>query len=302
MKMQDHVLITGGTGFIGQALTAALLAGGHQVTILTRQSAAQCERYHAGAYYVQSLPSASDWSFTVVVNLAGENLFDKRWNNKVKQGLIDSRVQTTDRLVQCFSELADADKPRVFISGSAVGYYGTHTDQVATEQSDAGNDFAAKLCALWENAATQAREHGVRTNIIRIGVVLGPGGALKQMLPPFKLGLGGRLGSGKQWFSWVSLDDVVALIMHVMKDAHLNTVLNATAPQPVTNAEFTRTLGQALRRPTWLPMPSMMVKLMFGEAASLLLTGRPVLPERAGAAGFVFQYPELNRALSSSVT
>jgi len=291
-----NILVTGGTGFIGAALLPALQAAGHQVTVLTRDAGnAKLPRDVTAIERLEMLATAPD----AVINLAGENLGGRRWNARSKQLFVDSRIGTTTRLLDAIKRWPTP--PKVLVNGSAIGWYGSRGDNVLTENSTPGEGFAAELCAKWEAVATSAETLGVRVACVRIGIVLGlPGGALGQMLPPFKLGLGGRLGSGRQWMSWVHRDDLVALMLRLVEDDSLRGAFKGTAPEPVRNADFTRALGRALKRPAVLPMPGFALRTLVGEMADeLLLQGQQVRPERMLAAGFTFQYPKLEDALAA---
>lgn len=290
-----NVLVTGGTGFIGTALLPALQAAGHQVTVLTRNAGkARLPRGVTAIERLEALATAPD----AMINLAGENLGGRRWSARSKQLFVDSRIGTTTRLLDAIKRWPTP--PKVLVSGSAIGWYGPRGDEVLTENSAPGDGFAAELCAKWEAVANAAETLGVRVACVRIGIVLGlPGGALGQMLPPFKLGLGGPLGSGQQWMSWVHRDDLVALMLRLVEDDSLRGAFNGTAPEPARNTDFTRALGRALKRPAILPMPGFALRtLVGGMADELLLQGQQVRPERALAAGFTFHYPTLDAALA----
>lgn len=289
------VLVTGGTGFIGTALLPVLLAAGHQVTVLTRNAARV--RVPSGVHCIERLDALNDTPPDAVINLAGENLGSARWTAASKGRFLDSRIGMTARLIDAFEHWSAP--PKVLVSGSAIGWYGARGDEVLNERSTPGSGFAAELCQQWEGVAQAAETLGVRVACLRIGIVLGlPGGALGQMLPPFKLGLGGPMGSGQQWMSWIHRDDLVAMMLRLIEDPSLNGAFNGTAPDPVRNADFSRALGRALKRPAVLPMPGLALRLIVGEMADeLLLVGQKVLPQRAQAAGFAFRYPDLPAAL-----
>jgi hypothetical protein len=288
-----QVLITGGTGFIGRALCTQLFHSGHTVTVLTRSSASAPADL-TGVRLVESLAGLK--GIDAVVNLAGENLSAGRWSAARKQEFRRSRLETTQKLLAWMAETAQ--RPQVLISGSAIGYYGARGDEPLDESSARGSDFAATLCGDWEAEANKARALGVRVCIVRIGIVLGAeGGALAKMLPPFKLGLGGPMGSGAQTMSWIRRNDLVRMIQWLLETPGTMGPYNGTAPAPVSNAEFSKALGAALKRPAMMPMPAIMLRLMVGEFAELLLTGQRVLPVRAEAQGFEFRYPTLALAL-----
>jgi hypothetical protein len=283
------VLLTGATGFVGSRLTERLRAAGHEVLAVSRSRAKG--DFDWSEKGLESGVEACD----AIVNLAGENLFAKRWNPRQKQLLWSSRVEGTTRL----AALAAVHRPRCFVSASAVGWYGPHGDETLDESSPRGDDFLSELCLDWETATEAAVEAGVRTAIVRIGVVLGAGGgALQKMLPPFRLGIGGPLGNGRQWVSWVHLDDLADLIRFLIENDGAQGVFNATAPNPVTMKQLAATLGRVLHRPTLFAVPAPVLKVALGEVSSILLTGQRVLPRRAEAAGFRFRHPELAAALA----
>ncbi|MCO4771927.1 MAG: TIGR01777 family oxidoreductase [Deltaproteobacteria bacterium] len=296
-----RVLVTGATGFVGRALALRLLRGGHEIVAWTRNE----ER--ARDLLGPSVLLASDASpgrleeevalADAVVNLAGENLFSGRWTEATKQRLVNSRVDLTRRISTALA--ASPPRDRVLISSSAVGFYGARGDSELDETSARGDGFLADLCVAWEQAATAARTDSTRVAILRTGLVLGSeGGALARMLPLFRAGLGGRLGHGRQWMSWIHLHDLVGLIMRALDDTSFEGVFNATAPEPATNREFTRALADALGRPALLPAPGVAMRLALGEAAGVLLTGQRVLPRRGAAAGVRFAYPTLSDAFA----
>ncbi len=288
-----HVLVTGGTGFIGRALCQQLVRAGHEPCVLTR-SPAKAAVEMPGVQSIEHLEQAGP--IEAVVNLAGEPLADGRWTAQRKQEFRDSRIGTTQRLLQWIE--AQPVRPRVLVSGSAIGYYGPRDDAPVNEDAPAGSDFAAQLCRDWEAEALLAQALGLRVCTVRIGVVLGKdGGALAKMLPPFKLGAGGPMGDGRQWMSWVHRQDLVRLILWLLEHEHTQGAYNGTAPNPLRNRDLAHTLGKVLHRPAVLPTPAIALKLMFGEMSTLLLTGQQVVPVRAQAEGFVFEHPELEAAL-----
>jgi hypothetical protein len=284
---------------IGRHLCKGLLAKGHQLTVLSRHPetvAAKC-----GAT-VQAMTSLDEWSpertFEAVINFAGEPIVDARWSAKRKQVLRDSRIELTEKLVQCIA--ATKQKPSVLLSGSAVGYYGNGGNKELYESASAGNYFAANLCRDWEVSALAAKAFGVRVCVLRTGLVLSnSGGLLGKMLLPFRLGMGARLGNGRQWMSWVHIDDYVAMVLLLLQDEKMSGPFNMTAPNPVTNAEFTRTLARALHRPALFFAPGVMLRLAMGERAALLLEGQRVLPANLADAGYQFKYPKLVSALDA---
>jgi uncharacterized protein (TIGR01777 family) len=293
-----NILITGGTGLIGRALCKALLAEGHHITVLSRRPekvAVLCGATVAAMTTLDAwLPSQK---FDAIINLAGEPIADKYWSDRQKKRLLDSRVTLTEKLVQCIAKAEH--KPAVFLGGSAVGYYGDQGDTELDEIASWGEDFSAHLCFEWEKAALLAQPLGVRVCLLRTGLVLSrDGGLLQRLLLPFKLGLGARLGNGKQWMSWVHIDDYVAMVLKLLQDPTLSDTFNMTAPNPVTNATFTRQLARALHRPAILIAPKLCLKWMLGERSALLLEGQRVLPNRFQKTDFKFRYPTLDSALA----
>ena len=297
------VLITGGSGFIGRALARALLARGDSVWVLSRQPRQVQRRLPA---QVQIIGDLAQWvePMDAVVNLAGAPIAAARWSDGRKQQLWQSRIDYTQALVTHM--LSHSYLPRVFVNGSAIGVYGTDEQRCFSESASvtAGeNDFAARLCLAWEQAVTPLTEHGVRTCILRIGLVLHPsGGMLRQMLMPFKLGLGGRLGAGRQWMSWIHRDDAVGGIVHCLDQLSLRGPVNLVAPNPVSNAEFTQTLARTLRRPAWCHVPAWLLQQLLGELSQLMLSGQCIQPERLQRSGYQFRYSDLNAALKACLT
>jgi len=291
-----RILITGGTGFIGQALCPRLLAAGHEVVILTRRSGARLPAGVASA--VTRLDDLDAGEFGGVINLAGAPIGDARWTASRRRLLLDSRIDTTAQLIEWMARAAR--RPQVLVSASAVGYYGEQGDRPVTEQTPPTPGFTHELCAAWEREAERAVALGVRVCLMRIGVVLDrDGGALAKMLPAFRLGAGGRLGSGRHYFPWIHRDDSTAICQWLLENPGARGAYNAGAPNPVTNAEFTRALGRAIGRPTVLPMPEAALKLLFGEMSELLLVSDRMLPKRLLDAGFKFKYPDLEGALAA---
>lgn len=299
------VAIAGATGFVGSRLVEKLQAAGHQVVVLSRDAAKASRVFPASAYpnleVVAYTPAESgDWQKSIagcdaVVNLAGVPIAEERWTEARQQAILDSRRLTTAKLVEA---IVNANpRPSVFVSASAIGYYGTSETAEFDETSPAGNDFLAAVCKDWEAAAQPAKNAGTRLAILRLGIVLGMGGALAKMLPPFKLFAGGPLGTGKQWFSWVHREDVVDLILYALQNSQVQGVLNATAPNPVRMNELCQTLGEVLKRPSWLPVPGFALEMLLGDGAKIVLEGQKVLPKQTLASGFQYQYPTLKLAL-----
>jgi uncharacterized protein (TIGR01777 family) len=295
------VLVTGSSGFIGSALLPALVASGHRPIRAVRDSTTP-RGVDAIAWDPDAgtLDAASLEGLGAVVNLAGAGIGDRRWSPQRKRTILESRTKGTQLLTERLATLRRP--PQVFVTGSAVGYYGVRGDEILTEASTPGTDFLAEVCVQWEAAAVPAAAAGIRVVAIRTGVVLGRhGGALKQLLLPFRLGLGGRVGDGLQWMSWIGLDDEIAAIIHVLETDSLRGAVNLTAPNPVTNAELTKTLGEVLHRPTVLPTPLLPLKLRFGAELidHLLVGGQRVVPAALDASGFRFQRSTLEDALRS---
>ena len=289
------ILITGGTGFIGRRLCAQLLAQGHGVTVLTRSPGKAAP---PGVQYIGRLDDLGP--VDAVVNLAGEPLTEGRWNAARKQAFLDSRIGTTRALLAWMRTLPTP--PQVLVSGSAIGYYGPRDATALDETTAPGEDFAARLCRQWETEAVGAEALGVRTCVLRTGIVLDrDGGALARMLPPFRLGLGGPMGDGSQWMSWIHRDDLVGMILWLLAEQTARGAYNGTAPGTVTNRTFASTLGEVLHRPARLTTPAFALKMGFGEMSGLLLTGQNVQPVHALAEGFVFQFPSLPAALQAIV-
>lgn len=290
-----QILITGGTGLIGSALVKAWQQQ-HQLIILSRQA-----RPNAGTHvrFVTSLKEVDFNQLDAVINLAGEPIADKRWSQAQKERICQSRWQITEQLSQ--NIMAASQPPAVFISGSAIGFYGRQGDQYIDESySEFYPEFSHDICARWENLACQASSSQTRVCLLRTGIVLAAnGGALKKMLLPFKLGLGGKIGSGNQYMSWIHLDDMVSLIDFILHHSELSGPINAVAPKPVTNAVFSQALAERFKRPALLPMPAAVVTLLFGEMSDILLYGQRVIPQKLQDAGFTFQYPQLQTALAA---
>lgn len=290
-----NVLVTGGRGFIGNFLTGLLVARGDHVTIVSR-TPQKVRTARAGVSFEPWLPDLS--RFGALVHLAGEPIFGKRWSPVQKENIRTSRVSSTRRIVDALGELPAAKRPKVLVCGSAIGFYGDRGDEVLDEGSEPGSDFLADVCRQWEEEALRAKDFGVRAVCLRTGIVLGlGGGALAQMLTPFKLGVGGPIGSGKQWMSWIHLRDLCRLVLTAIDRAELEGPLNGTAPAPVRNKDFTKVLGRVLRRPAFLPVPSFGLRALFGEAAGILLASQRCSADKALAHGFQFEFNELEPAL-----
>jgi len=299
------VAITGATGLVGSRLVQRLHTEGEQVLVLTRNPSVAQKVFPRENFpnveIVAYTPTASGaWQDAIagceaVVNLAGEPIGEGRWTPERKREILNSRQLSTQKLVEAIAKVNP--KPRVLVNTSAIGYYGTSETATFDESSVSGNDFLAQVCQAWEAEATKVKEAGVRLVILRFGIVLGNGGALAKMLPPFQLFAGGPIGSGRQWFSWIHIDDLVNLILQALNQSNMEGVYNATAPNPVRMNDFSQILGQVLHRPSWLPVPAFAVEALLGEGAFIVLQGQQVLPKRTLESGFQYQYSDLQPAL-----
>jgi uncharacterized protein (TIGR01777 family) len=289
-----NITLTGGTGFIGRHLVPALIERGDRVTILSRSpKPGDNPRYLA--WDAKSDPPRDALDADAVINLAGETVA-QRWTAEIKQRIQSSRVESTQALVRALA--VSARRPSVLISASAIGIYGDRGDEELTENSPPGSGFLEQVTIDWEHEAQRATEYGVRVVNPRIGIVLGrDGGALEKMLTPFKAGLGGKLGSGQQWMSWIHVQDLVGLVLFALDRVDVRGPVNATAPNPVRNAQFTEELGHVLHRPTVAAVPHFALKMLFGEAAEVIVGSQRVLPQAALAAGYTFRFPQLRPAL-----
>jgi len=294
------VLITGANGLIGTALQESFNEKGYEMLLASRKEPkdAQHIQWDMETGFVD--PEKLE-GIDAVVHLAGENVSGLRWTEDKKKAIRDSRVLGTRNIVDAISKLKK--KPTVFISSSAIGFYGERGDEEVTESSAAGDTFLAVVCKEWEGESRRAEDAGIRTVLLRTGIVLSKdGGALGTMLLPFKLGVGGVVGSGKQWMSWISLDDHIAAINFALENENMRGAVNSVSPNPVMNEEFTKTLGEVLYRPTFLPLPEFVVSMAFGEMGdALLLASTKVIPKRLADAGFEFKYPKLKRAIENAV-
>jgi uncharacterized protein len=293
------VAVAGATGFVGSRLVERLLAEGHQVVVLTRNAANAPKNVEVVTYNPME---SGDWQDAIascdgVVNLAGEAIAENRWTPERKQSLMNSRKITTQKIVEAINKANP--KPSVLVNASAIGFYGTSEAGEFDESSGSGNDFLAEICRAWEAEANQAS--GTRVVILRLGIVLGTGGALGKMLTPFKMFAGGPIGTGKQWFSWIHREDVVSLIIRALTRPEMSGVYNATAPNPVRMGEMTTVLGQVMNRPSWLPVPAIALEAMLGDGAKVVLEGQQVLPKRTLADGFEYQFADVRSALTDIV-
>ncbi len=293
-----QILLTGATGFVGDALLPALVNDEHSLVCLTRNRTKAAKRFTALAASIRWITSVTEVEVmpNAVINLSGEGIADSRWTDARKRVLRSSRITVTEQLVARLNALDG--EPDVVVSGSAIGYYGPQTEAV-TEEQPPGSDFSARLCADWEKAIDGLDVDATNIYTLRIGVVLGhPGGFLGRLETPFRFGLGGPLGNGQQMLSWIHRDDLVAMIRWMLSSSPDAGAYNATSPQPVSNGEFTKIFGDILRRPTMFRVPEMPMRLALGELADLLFKGQPVYPKRALDQGFRFEYPDLKRALT----
>lgn len=297
------VFMTGGTGFVGTYLARRLISEGHKVTILT-QPAGEAALTINGVVYLAGHPTIrGEWQeavkeYDVIINLAGASIFS-RWTPEQKKILRESRIETTRNLVSALPENA---QNTTFFSTSAVGYYGFHEDEELTENMAPGHDFLAMLAADWEQEAMHAQKKGARVVITRFGIVLGKnGGAMGQMLPLFKYFLGGPLGSGRQWFSWVHMQDLAEAFIFLLQHGEISGAVNLCSPEPVRNSELGKAIEKVMHRPSFMPAPGFMIRLMLGEFSSVVLKGQRVIPRRLLDAGFKFQYPYIEDALKSII-
>lgn len=296
-----NVLVTGATGFIGSRVCDALREKEYTVNAVSRdperarKKLNSVNEIYAWNPDTEQLPSGATSDVNTVIHLAGETIAG-RWNAEKKRRIRDSRVLSTRNLVASFA--SSDTKPQTLICASAIGLYGDSGDESFTEESPPGTDFLAEVCQEWETESQKASEYGIRVVWVRIGLVLGIGGGLlEQVLPPFKMGVGGKLGSGNQWMSWIHVNDVIGIVLHAMDNDNIEGALNATAPSPVRNIEFTKTLGSVLGKPTIFPVPTFGLKIMMGEFANFVVLSQNVLPEKTEACGYQFQYPTLESAL-----
>jgi len=296
------ILITGGTGFIGTQLTSRFIQEGNEVTILTRSQKGP-EKGPAGICYLQGDPTQKGlWQEAIknhdaIINLAGASIFSK-WTDEHKKAIRESRLSITQNIVEGMP--SHPEKKITLFSSSAVGYYGFHGDEELVEDSPPGNDFLARIAVEWEGEALKAREKGARVVMTRFGIVLGEkGGALSQMIPLFKKYIGGPIGSGDQWFSWVHIQDLAEAFVFLTKHPEISGPVNVCSPNPVRNRDLAKALGKALHRPSFIPAPAFMVKLVMGEFGSVILEGQRVIPQRLLGSGFIFRYPDIEKALQS---
>lgn len=297
------IVLTGATGFIGTHLVKSLAKDGHELVVLSRNPDRVMDKLNVPlkAYAwdsTQPVPQEALVGADAIIHLAGEGIAEKRWSKAQKEKILATRVEGTRHLVESIQKLP-GKKPSIFVGASAIGFYGPRGDETLTESSSAGEGYLSHVCQAWEKEVSPLEGMGLRTCLIRIGIVLGAeGGALKKMLPIFKTGMAGPLGNGKQWMSWIHVQDLVSLLKFAVTSEKAKGVLNGTAPEPVTNAEFTKVLASTLHRPAFLPAPAIAIKLAMGELATLVLDGQKVLPQRTREVGFTWSFPKLDAALA----
>lgn len=297
MEKNMRILVTGGSGFVGRRLCQALGADGHQVFVVSRSPSEAAKVLPDSTDIRRNFADFADADPQAIINLAGEPIAEGRWTDSKKQRIVSSRVDTTRQVVELCKALETP--PKVLISSSAVGFYGDQGDATVTEDTEPNQEWLHEICERWESEALKAGDVGVRVAVVRIGLVLDEGGGLmKKMLPAFKFGLGSKLGDGSQYMPWIHRDDLVRIIQFLLEHDECEGPYNSSAPNPVTNAEFTRTLASHLHRPTFLPAPAPALKLAFGEMSRMLLTGARMMPERLLQAGFEFEHPTLENALA----
>lgn len=300
-----RVAITGATGFVGSRLVEKLQEGNHQILVLTRNPEHARQVFPPASFpnveiQAYSPLESGEWQQKIVgcdgvVNLAGAPIAESRWTPERKQEILNSRKIGTEKIVEAIAQAQP--RPTVLVNSSAIGYYGTSETKTFEETSSPGDDFLAQVCQAWEAEAEKVKNSGTRLVILRTGIVLGMGGALAKMLPPFRMFAGGPLGSGHQWFSWIHRDDLVNLILMALTQSDLEGTFNATAPNPVRMSEFCQTMGEILHRPSWLPVPNFALEMLLGDAAQVVLEGQQVLPKRTQAYKFEYQYPAVKLAL-----
>ncbi|MFO0964729.1 MAG: TIGR01777 family oxidoreductase [Gemmataceae bacterium] len=300
-----RIFLAGGSGLIGSRLIHALHGRGDQVVLLTRRPEALTDSLGPLCTLLKGDPmQEGDWMAEVagcdaVINLTGEGVFNRRWRQWFRELIYTSRIKSTENIVQALARQPHDKRPKVLVNASAIGYYGPTGDRELDESSPPGSDFLAQLCVDWEKAAQQATEHGVRLALVRVGLVLDPaGGALKKMIPPFKMFVGGPVGSGRQYVSWIHHEDMVGILLLALDNAAVAGPINATAPNPVTNRQLSKALGRALHRPSFFRTPGFMLRLMLGKVAGLITAGQRVLPTRVLELGYAFKFTDVDAAMA----
>ncbi|WP_459927570.1 TIGR01777 family oxidoreductase [Desulfosporosinus burensis] len=299
-----NVMIFGGTGFVGRNLTEELLVNGYQVYVVTRNPQKTANRLGNKIKVIEwdnisPLSSIYKLQIDVVINLAGESIGNRRWTNSVKEEIISSRIRITGTIVDAINN--GTIQPKVLINASAVGYYGLREDEEITESEEEGQDFLAQVCRDWENEAYKVQNGLTRVITIRIGVVLGNEGALNRMALPFKFYLGGPLGKGNQWLSWIHIQDLTSMIRFIIEHQELAGSINAVAPNPVRMRDFSKILGKVLNRPSWLPVPEIVLKIALGQMAEMLLHGQRAVPKIILSTDFIYRFPRLKEALDNAL-
>jgi uncharacterized protein len=304
--MKKRIIITGATGLIGKKIIALLIKNGYSIVVFTRNVRfAKDKIVNDDVEFVcwdytkpiDDIIECIDGSYSII-NLAGASIGGKRWNSEYKKVLFDSRILTTKKLIEAISKCIN--KPESLVNSSAIGYYGINGEEICNEESKPSNDFLAKLCIEWENEAMRADKMGIRTVVIRAGIVLDKNeGALNKLLTPFKFFLGSHQGNGKQWVSWIHIDDLVNLYLLSIENKNIKGALNGTAPEPVTNKTFCKAIGKVLKRPSYFPVPSFILKIAIGKFSKYLLTGKKVIPKKAIRNGYKFRFIEIENALSN---
>ncbi|MBZ4654225.1 MAG: hypothetical protein JG781_1564 [Peptococcaceae bacterium] len=299
------VLVFGGSGFVGRNLAEELMANGYQVSVVTRNTKKAAHSLGTRVQLIEwdnNKPLSSICELQeidIVINLAGESIGNRRWSNPVKEEILASRIRTTRAIVTAINNRTL--QPKVLINASAVGYYGPRQDDEITECEEAGQGFLAQVCREWENEAYKVKNDVTRVVTIRIGVVLGNEGALNRMVMPFKFYMGGPLGKGNQWLSWIHIQDLTSMIRFIIEHQELTGPINATAPEPVRMRDFCKVLGEVLKRPSWLPVPEFLLKIALGQMAEMLIHGQRVVPKKILGTGFEFRFPKLRSALEGAL-
>ncbi len=304
-----QVLLTGGTGFIGSVLCKKLIARGHQVILLTRQQEELKQSLQVKGITKVEYPYRADSQLPLdliervdgIINMAGEPIFSGRWTEEKKRRILASRVNITRQLADALAKVPNPAE-KVLVSASAVGFYGPRGEEIIDEQGAPGDDFLARVCVSWEEAAWAAAEAGARVVLLRTGIVIDRGGgALAKMLPPYKLFVGGPIGSGNQWISWIHREDMTDLYIYALENRELTGAVNATAPNPVTMNQLSKTIGKVLKRPSWFPVPSFLAKIVIGESAQVVVTGQRVIPAKLQQQKYKFRFNTIEQALEDSL-
>ncbi|EHQ91011.1 TIGR01777 family oxidoreductase [Desulfosporosinus youngiae] len=300
-----NVLIFGGTGFLGRHLTEELLSCGYQVSVITRNRQMIANKIESDVELLEwdnTTPLSSIRNLGAidgVINFAGESIGNRRWTDSVKPEILNSRINSTRAIVNAIND--GTIKPKVLINASAVGYYGSHQNEKITESEAPGQDFLAEVCRKWEAEAYKVHKQSTRVVTIRIGIVLGSQGALARMVTPYKFYVGGPLGKGDQWLSWIHIQDLLRMLRFIIEQDQVTGPVNGTAPNPVTMKDFSKTLGEVLGRPSWLPAPEFLLRMALGQMSEMLLHGQRAIPKKIVEAGFEFRFPDLKSALEDAL-